>query len=157
TLAWGHGSWNREVKGEVTLWDFAAGKSRSFQAHDKGVFSLAFHPKGGTLVTGGYESPVRVWNLESFVNEQVLTGHTGNKVNAVVFSRDGGLLATAGSDRTALLWDAKTWKKSGEPEGPAADWITSLAFSRDGKALAAVTGAEHGPAELRLWDVGSTR
>jgi WD40 repeat protein len=74
--------------------------------HEGSVNSVAFNPDGTRLVSGGDDSTVRIWGIESGDEEVQLEGHTG-PVFAVAFNQDGTQVAAAGDfQHTALLvWD----------------------------------------------------
>src|SRR5205085_6493001 len=52
--------------GKVTIWDVPSGtKVRTFEDHLGPVYALAWCPTGKLLAAGGYDRPVKAWNLES--------------------------------------------------------------------------------------------
>lgn len=66
------------VDKKVQLWDMKSGELlKTFLGHTD-VMSVAFSPDHQTLVSGGgYDRSVRVWNIASEKQEQVLEGHQG--------------------------------------------------------------------------------
>jgi WD40 repeat protein len=100
------------IPGELDLWDLSEGpegsggetRVRPFQQHLGSVSSLAFSPDGRTLVSGGGDQNVKLWDVASGEECATLRGHT-DRVMAVAFAPDGRTLATAGLDYTARLWD----------------------------------------------------
>ena len=112
------------------------------------VYSVAFSPDGRTLATGGSNSPVRLWDVDT--QKQLgkpLLGHFG-PVYSVAFSPDGHTLATGGYDSTVRLWDVRTQTQLGQPLHHR-NIVNTLAFSPDGRTL--VTGDS--TKTVRLWDV----
>src|SRR5205823_3618219 len=91
-----------------------------------------------------------------------LDGHRG-AVRAVAFSPDGRAFTTAGSDRRVLVYDLPPPEAGpGELRERAAfeghrGAVTCLAFSPDGRRLASgsETVTKTGPAEVKVWDVGT--
>ena len=68
------------VDKKVQLWDMKSGELlKTFLGHTDYVMSVAFSPDRQTLVSGGggYDRSVRVWNIASEKQEQVLEGHQG--------------------------------------------------------------------------------
>jgi len=74
--------------------------------HPSHVDAVAFSPDGQLLVTGSWDSVLRVWRVEDCSLIKVLKGHK-NIVHGVAFIPDGKLLASASWDSTARLWELK--------------------------------------------------
>jgi WD40 repeat protein len=51
--------------GTLRLWDAVGGRARlhSIDAHDKPILTLAFHPAGTLLVSGGGDNVIRLWGV----------------------------------------------------------------------------------------------
>ncbi|APW61616.1 WD40 repeat domain-containing protein [Paludisphaera borealis] len=115
--------------------------------HSDVVTSVAFSPDGGTLVSGGWDGQIKLWDLRTgpagMKLERVLRG-VWDEVEAVAFSPDGSLVAGLGTG-----WD-------GEPFGAVTLWnreggrgrrllrtpgkVDAMAFSPDGLTLATAGG-----------------
>lgn len=70
------------------------------------VRAMAFGAGGKTLLTGGDDKVVRLWDIEWGVEVKKLTGHEGPVVS-VALRADGKFAASAGSDATVRLWDVE--------------------------------------------------
>jgi WD40 repeat protein len=100
------------------------------------------------IVTGSWDSDVRLWDVATGKELAVLTGHKASVLNCA-FSRDGRTLATKSDDRTIKLWNLATLREvasipldyTGNIQG------NFLAFSPDGQILIA---NDSGPG-LRCW------
>ncbi|KAF7295600.1 F-box domain-containing protein [Mycena indigotica] len=75
------------------------------QGHDHAVRALA--ARGRTLVSGSYDSTVRVWDLVSGDCRWVLAGHT-QKVYSVVLDPMRDQACSGSMDGTVRIWDLKT-------------------------------------------------
>ncbi len=94
---------------------------------------MALSPDGKTLVGGGYDGMIRVWNWDTgegtgraSVNAMLGTG-------CLAFSPDGGVLGTVDRQGTLSLWD---WK-AGKLLYSLSPGLCSLAFAPDGKRFVA--------------------
>ena len=115
----------------ILLWDVNTNKiTAAFIGHTNRVKSLAFSPHGGTIVSGGWDGTVRVWNSRGGKLNLITTNFI-ESVSSVAFSPDGKTLATTGGKYPVRLWDAKT----GEHKVSFGNTLSaqSIAFSPDGK------------------------
>lgn len=120
-----------------------------FSGHETPVASVAFAPDGTQIVSGYWDSKIRVWDASS--GTQILaplTGH-GSGVTSVAISPDGQRIASSSGDRTIRLWDTS----SGEEVFPSmrghTDVVNSVAFSPNGTRIASGS-SDH---TVRVWDV----
>ena len=103
--------------GTVTLLTWPGRQKRILKAHSGqgGVMSLAFHPDGKELASGGVDGSVAIWdivNRRELLRNQV---HT-NEVRGVAFAPDGSALASVDQKGVLYLleapepvyWKAKT-------------------------------------------------
>jgi len=108
-------------------------------------------PDGKRILTGSFESVVRLWEVDDPVRPIVLRGHT-KTVTSAFFNRQGTKIVTASMDRTARIWNADG---SGEPivlrahKGP----VLSVGFSRNGRKVV-TTCIDGGSFPIaRVWNV----
>jgi WD40 repeat protein/tRNA A-37 threonylcarbamoyl transferase component Bud32 len=103
------------VAGEVRLWQTATGKLFGEpMRHAQPVWSVAFRPGGGKLLTGGSDRAARFYSIIDGAILGKPLDHEGTVAN-VVFSRNGrlALTASAGGDRSA---NARLWELApGDP------------------------------------------
>ena len=143
------------------------------RGHTDTARSVAFSPDGTTLVSGGNDGRIIVWDVQQAMP---LTGHTrergdANGVESVAFTPDGKVVASGAHDHTIIFSDAATRKQvgtpladlngqtcrrddQGRPEGRP-DEVRTLAFSPDGLTLAAGTGDSERSIRLWRWISGS--
>lgn len=68
-----------------------------------GTLSLAFHPQGQLLASGGYDAVGYLWDLENRTEPRRLEGHD-DRISAIVFNATGQLMATGSWDATIRIW-----------------------------------------------------
>ncbi|MFI0423533.1 hypothetical protein [Spongiactinospora sp. 9N601] len=154
----------RPVHHQIQLWDTSTLRplGAPLTGHAGRVGAMAFSPDGKTLVTGGHDTAIRLWDLttrhpiadlptpaQTFgrANSSGDTGHFGS----IEFSSDGRTLAAA-TGRRIRLWDPVTRRFLGELTGHTGP-VRTIVFSPDGRAIA---GAGD-DATVRLWDVATLR
>lgn len=112
------------------------------------IFSIAISPDGTRLASGGSEQPIKIWNLKTGKQSNILAGHS-DAVKSVAFSPDGKSLASGSRDGTIRIWDLL----AGEPIHTIghSDAVSSVSFSPDGKTL--VSGSQD--KTIKIWRLES--
>lgn len=116
-----------------------------------GVIGLTLSRDGKTLLTGGGDGIIRVWDLASGQLQRTLTGHT-NSTYMAEFSPNEKLLASSSRDTTARIWDFASGRELHKLGGFHCA-VKAVAFSPNGKTVAAVGN----DGMLKLWDVKTAR
>jgi WD40 repeat protein len=118
------------------------------QGHDGGVFTLAVHPQGKTVASGGADRTAWVWSASTGKPLRLPTLHS-REVLTAAYSPDGKLLATGALDGMIHLWRPSTGALVTTLLGHSRA-ASLLAFRPDGLVIAA-GGTDGG---VRFWDVG---
>lgn len=126
TLATGGGELSRS--GDIIFLDVATGKATKTwkEKHSDAVLCLDFSPDGRKLASGAADKIVRVTEIASGKQLNLLEGHT-HHVTSVAFRSDGRVLATAGAEGTVVTWDMLIGERKKKIEGWTKE-VTSLQF-----------------------------
>ncbi|MBX9256380.1 caspase family protein [Desmonostoc muscorum CCALA 125] len=118
-----------------------------FFGHEYGVNSVAISADGQTIVSGGTDGTVRLWNFQGHPLAEPFFGHENN-VNSVAISADGQTIVSGGIDGTVRLWNFQGHSPA-EPFRGHEGEVKSVAISRDGQTI--VSGGQDGT--VRLWNL----
>jgi WD40 repeat protein len=119
-----------------------------FKGHEGAVTTVAFSPNSQTVVSGGQDGTIRLWN---FNGEFKILGKHEGEVTIVAFSpKNIDTLVSGGRDGTVRLWNLKGESKIlGRHEGG----VTVIAFSPIDNNIFVSSGRD---GTLRLWNLNGT-
>lgn len=94
--------------GIIRIFDMASlNMIKSFKAHELSSNTVAWHPNGQHLVTGGRDAHIKIWDISNdYMLVRSIPAHN-YAVYGITFSPDKKLFATASRDKTMKLWNAE--------------------------------------------------
>lgn len=116
-----------------------------------GIRALAITPDGSTLVSGGREGKIILWNIKSGAKLREWSGHLEG-VESITLSPDGQILVSGGIDREVKAWNLASGELLYTINGHSAP-VGKVKFSPDGKTLA--TGSDD--RTVKLWQPSTGR
>jgi hypothetical protein len=123
-------------------------------SHEIGwVRSLAVHPQGTSIATGGSDRTLRIWNWrDGQPSEQPVLQTVAHEgwVEGIAFSPNGEKLATAGSDGVVKIWQVSDLKLLHTLPGHK-HAVCDVRFAESGEQV--VSGGEDGL--VKVWNIDS--
>lgn len=119
---------------------------RTLTGHENPILSLAMSPDG-TILAGGSQQEIKLWEVETGELLQTLSGHSGN-VWSVAISPDGQILASGSGDGTVILWNLNTGEVLRRLQHTGG-WVNAVGFSADGRTAISCSHNQG----IKLWDV----
>jgi len=119
-----------------------------FEGHEFTVWSLAITQDGTTIISGGQDASIRLWDVAAGRETHKFVGHNGPVYGLVLIEDDSKLVSIADKDLAVKIWDLerRVLKTSLAPNSAH---INAVAVSPDNRYI--VTGGDDGIA--RFWDI----
>jgi len=125
--------------------------------HTDSVYSMVFYPDGRTLVTGGLDKMINLWDLADSTGPRRLgipVRVNGHGVSSLALQPGGSILAAGEIDGTVVLWDLGDRtrpRRLGQLVTGQNCAVYSLAFADKGNIVAAsCSGSQN---SVVLWDI----
>ena len=122
--------------------------SNQMEGHEFTVWSLLTSPNGQTIISGGQDSTIRLWDFTTGKELHKFLGHDGPVYNMVMMQDGKHLVSVADRDLAVKIWDIQN-RELVSSLAPNSAHVTAVAVSPDQRYI--VTGGEDGIA--RFWDV----
>lgn len=112
------------------------------------IRDAVFSRDGSVIVGGVWDSTVRIWDVSTGEEQQVLRGNRGDRTYTVRFSPDGTKVLSAGVDSILYLWDVASGEIVHQLIGHGSS-VNTVEFSSDG-TMAVSAGFDN---TAIVWDI----
>ncbi|MEA5569912.1 WD40 repeat domain-containing protein [Calothrix sp. UHCC 0171] len=122
--------------------------TNTLTGHSEKVTSVVISPDGKSIISGGADKTVKVWNIHTGKILRTITGHTG-EISSVAVSPDGNFLAVGISDTprsNIKVWELNTGKLVHTLLGHNKP-VNVVSISPDGQILAS------GSNKIKIWNL----
>lgn len=109
---------------------------------------IAISPDSRTLVSGGDDKAIKVWDIATGKLQKTLQSDSG-KIRSLAISPDGKTVVSGSADRMVRIWNPITGKRLAILKGHEYD-VTAVAISEDGKTLASGSWGM-----VKVWDIAT--
>ncbi len=106
-----------------------------------GPRALVFSHDGRNVITGHYDSTIRVWETENMTQMAELRGHA-RTIHSLFVHPGGKTLVSTSSDETMRLWHLPTATCIGTLLSGTGKWVRGCSVSPNGLHLAAMSSTE---------------
>lgn len=118
---------------------------RTLEGHPT-VSAIAISADGQTLVSGGQDKALKVWNLQTGELRRTLQSDSG-AIQSVAIAPDGRTVVTGSGDRRVRIWDITSDRRPKMLKGHSSD-IHQVRISSDGKTILSSSDGE-----IKIWDL----
>lgn len=87
----------------IRLWDLETKTHIILKDHTDTVRSVNFRPDGNIIISGSFDTTIRLWDIDRKSIRSTLKGHTFSVMDAT-FSPDGEMIVSGSSDCSIFLW-----------------------------------------------------
>jgi len=118
----------------------------TYSGHTNWVWSVAWSPHEGRVVSASSDATARVWDALNGDNLNIYNGHM-DSVYTVAWSPNGNRIASASFDKTVQVWNP-TFGDHYYTYSGHTNWVWSVAWSPDGRRIASAGGDK----TVQIWN-----
>lgn len=113
--------------------------------------AIAIHPDGKTLVSGGQDKAIKLWDLQTGKLKKTLQSDSG-AISALAIAPDGKTVVSGSGDRLVRIWDLTVDRPPQILRGHSGN-VTHVEISSDGKTIISLDDSRS--PEIKVWDIAT--
>ena len=113
--------------------------------NDSDIICTAFSSDSNQLATGGFDSLIILWDVNTGNKIHTLAGHLG-RVSSIIFSSDGKNIISGDWNGTIKVWQLKTGKEIANIKAHSSK-VKTMVFASDNQTL--ISGDDNG--NIKIW------
>lgn len=123
---------------------------RTLEGHPT-ASAIVISPDGQTLVSGGQDKAIKVWDLQTGELKKILQSDSG-EISAVAIAPDGKTVVSGSGDRVVRIWDITSDRPPQILRGHSGN-VTHVDISSDGKTIISLDDGQS--SEIKVWDAAT--
>ncbi|MGQ4647010.1 WD40 repeat domain-containing protein [Lyngbya aestuarii] len=123
---------------------------RTLEGHPT-AFAIVISYDGNTLISGGKDKAIKVWDLQTGQLRKTLQSDSG-EIQAVAIAPDGKTVVSGSGDRLVRIWDITSDKPPRLLTGHSGN-VTHVDISSDGKTIISLDRGRD--PEIKVWDLAT--
>jgi WD40 repeat protein len=116
----------------------------SSERHSRTISSLSWSHDSNKIVSGSWDTTIKIWNGKSLELLKTLNGHS-DTVWSVSWNHDGRLIASGSGDKTIKIWDSSGYKL--QTLRGHSDWVQSVAWNHNSSKIVSGSNDE----TIKVW------
>jgi WD40 repeat protein len=133
----------------IIIYDVDTGDKFHFlESHKRDITCLVISPDDLTIVSGGRDDNVMVWDLLTGKLQMTLKGHEGTVISVAIIPKTVDKIASGSTDKTVRIWAFATGELLFTLKGHT-NWTRNVIFTPDGQHVISTSDDK----SIRVWSV----
>ena len=139
--------------GKIRVYDLNKDREvLTFTKHDKWISSIIMSPDNKIVLSGGSDSVIKSWNLQTGEEIFTLKDDSGDGIEELSINADGTILVSRGHRQSVIVWDLKSKTKIATLPKEMLFGLQDLKISPDGQIICYRLYSYKGK-ETKIWNI----
>ena len=124
----------------------------TFTEHNKWISSILVSSDNRTVFSGGSDSTIKLWDLETGEEFFTLKDDSGDSIDGLSLNADGTILVSKGHRQSVIVWDLSSKTKISTLPKEILFGLQNLKISPDGQIICYRLDSYQGR-EMKIWNI----